>query len=53
MVTSEIGANPLPIIFTEIPPGPEDGVSVMVGTVEDVTVNIFEAELDPSVALTV
>ena len=53
MVTSEIGANPLPIIFTEVPLGPEDGsipedgTSIITGSIKVVTVNVFDAELDP------
>ena len=53
MVTDAIGANPLPMIFTEVPTGPEFGLSVMAGTLEDVTVNGFESDFDPWVATTV
>jgi hypothetical protein len=49
MVTSELGANPLPTILTEVPTGPVFGLMVMAGTVEEVTVNVLEAELDPVV----
>ena len=53
ILTSELGSKLTPVIFIEVPTGPEVGLSTMVGTAEDVTVNVFEAELDPSVALTV
>ena len=47
------GSKPIPEIFTEAPTGPEFGLRKMVGNNGDVTVNVFEAELDPWVALTV
>ncbi len=46
MVTVELGENPVPMISTEVPTGPEIGSRIMTGT-KDVTVNVFEAELDP------
>lgn len=49
MVTTELGENPMPVILTAVPTGPEVGLSVMTGP----TVNVFEADLDPWVALTV
>ena len=49
MVTVELGENPVPVISTGVPKGPEVGLSVMTGP----TVNVFEADLDPWVALTV
>ena len=45
--TVELGSNPIPVIFTEAPTGPEVELSVMAGTPEDVTVNVFDDELDP------
>ena len=53
MVTLELGSKLVPVTSTEVPTGPEVGLSVMTGPVEDVTVNVFESELDPWVALTV
>ena len=53
IVAAAFGSNPLPIIFTEASLGPKVGLSEMVGIVEGVTVNGFEAELDPWVAVTV
>lgn len=53
MVTAVVGAKPVPVIDTGVPIGPDVAFRVMTGTVEDVTVNVFEAELDPCVALTV
>ena len=47
------GSKPIPEIFTEAPTGPEFGLRKMVVNNGDVTVNVFEAELDPWVALTV
>ena len=46
--TGVVGSNKLPVIVTEVSTGPEIGLSVMVG----VTVNAFEAVLDPWVATT-
>ena len=48
--TVELGANPAPIISTDVPTGPEVGSSIMIGTE---TVKSFEAEFPPWVALTV
>ena len=45
MVTVELGENPVPVISTGGPKGPEVGLSV----ITDPTVNVFEADLDPSV----
>ena len=47
--TVELGENPVPVISTGVPKGPKVGLSVMAGP----TVNVFEADLDPWVALTV
>ena len=51
IATVELGSNPIPVIFTEAPTGPEVELKVMVGTPEDVTVNVFDDELDPRVDL--
>ena len=41
-------------MFTDtVPTGPESGLIAMTGFVEDVTVNVAESELDPSLAVTV
>ena len=40
-----LGSKPVPVISTEVPTGPEVGSRVMIGVVEDVTVNVFEAEI--------
>lgn len=40
IVTVEVGSNPAPVTVTEVPAGPEAGLSVMVGAV-----NVFEARL--------
>ena len=53
MVTVELGVNPVPVTFTDVPTGPEVGSRIMTGCHQSVTVNVFEAELDPWVALTV
>ena len=37
--TVELGSNPIPVIFTEAPIGSEVELSVMVGAIEDVSVN--------------
>ena len=47
IVTIELGANPAPEISTDEPTGPEAGSSKMTGFTKAVTVNVFEAELDP------
>ena len=47
MVTVELGSNPAPVIFTEVPTGPEVGSRKMTGFTKAVTLNVFEAELDP------
>ena len=45
----------MPIIFTGVPTGPEVSLSPMIGFRggEDVTVNVAESELNPSLAVTV
>lgn len=53
MVTVELGENPEPVIFTGVPTGPDVELSIMVGVTVDVTVNVFEGELVPSVPITV
>lgn len=53
IVTAELGANPAPAISTEVPTGPEVVLRKMIGFNKAVTVNVFEAELEPCVALTV
>ena len=47
IVTVELGSNPAPVIFTDVPTGPEVGSRKMIGFTKAVTVNVFEAELDP------
>jgi len=47
IATVELGSNPAPVIFTEVPTGSEVELSVMMGTTEDVFVNVSEDELDP------
>jgi hypothetical protein len=50
--TFELGSNPAPVIFTEVPTGSEVELSVMVGATEDVSVNDeFDDDLAPWVAL--
>jgi hypothetical protein len=51
IATVELGSNPAPVILTEVPTGSEVELSVMVGATEDVSVNVFDDELDPWVAL--
>lgn len=51
IATVELGSNPAPVIFTEVPIGSEVELSVMVGATEDVFVNVSDDELDPWVAL--
>ena len=53
MVTAKLGENPVPVISTEVPTGPEVGIRVMAGVVEDVTVKVFESEFPHWLALTV
>jgi hypothetical protein len=53
IVIVELPSKPAPVTITEVPAGPEDGLSAMTGVSKDVTVNVFEAELLPWVALTV
>ena len=45
--TSELGSSPAPTISTDVPTGPEAGSRKMIGFTKAVTVNVFEAELDP------
>ena len=52
MTTVELGANPAPEISTGVPTGPVLGLRNIVGPTKGVTVNVFEAELDPRVAST-
>jgi len=40
MVTVELGANPMPTIFTEVPTFPEVGLRKMMGTDGDVTLKL-------------
>ena len=47
MVTVELGSNPAPSISTDVPTGPEVGSRNMIGFTKAVTLNVFEAELDP------
>jgi hypothetical protein len=47
ITTVELGSKPEPVIFTELPTGPEVELSVMVGTPEDVAVDVVDDELDP------
>ena len=47
IVIVELGPNPAPVTVTEVPLGPEDGSSIITGSIKAVTVNVFEAELDP------
>ena len=47
MVTAEPGSNPAPEISTDVPTGPESGSRKMIGFTKAVTVNVFEAELEP------
>lgn len=47
IVTGELGSNPAPTMFTDVPVGPEVGSRKMIGLTIEVTVNVFEAELDP------
>jgi len=49
MVTVEAGSNPAPVTVTEVPLGPEIGSRKMT----EAAVNVFDADLDPWVALTV
>jgi hypothetical protein len=51
-VISGVGSNSMPVIFTEVPTGPKDGLIAMRGISVGVTVNVFEFDLTPSVALT-
>ena len=53
IVIVELGSNPAPVTVTEVPLDPEGGSSLITRSIKDVTVNVFEAELDPWVALTV
>jgi len=48
-LTVELESNPFPVAFTDFPTGPEVGSSA----IEETTVNGFDAELDPSLAITV
>ena len=47
IVTVELGSNPAPAISTDLPTGPKDGLRKMIGFTKGVTLNVFEAELDP------
>ena len=51
MIISEFGSKLMPVMFTEVPTGPEPGLIAMIGFVEVVTVNAAESELDPSLPL--
>ena len=54
MTISESGSKLMPIIFTEVPTGPECVVKPNDRILaEVVTVNVAESELDPSLAVTV
>ena len=46
-VIVELGVNPAPVISTGVPTGPEVVLRKIIGWTKDVTVNVFEAELDP------
>lgn len=47
IATVELGSNPAPVIFIDAPTGSEVELSVTVGAEEDVSVNVFDDELDP------
>ena len=47
IVIVEPGSNPAPVIFTAVPTGPDDGSRKIIGFTKTVTLNVFEAELDP------
>ena len=51
-VTGVVESKLVPVTVSGVPTGPEVGLRVMAGAVEDVTVNGFEADLDPCVAVT-
>ena len=51
IVTIEFGSSPSPEISTGVPTGPEALLRKIVGPTKGVTENVFEAELDPWVAL--
>ena len=53
IVTLEPGLNPAPVISTDVPTGPDVGSMIIKGFSKDVTLNVFEAEFPPWVALTV
>ncbi len=53
MVTAELGSNPVPVTVTDVPTGPEVGLSVMAVRGDEFTVNVVESELTPSVAETI
>ena len=44
IVIVELGPNPAPVTVTEVPLGPEDGSSIITGSIKVVTVNVFDAE---------
>ena len=46
IATVDSGSNPTPVIFTEAPTGSEVELSVMVGSTEDVFVNVSDDEFD-------
>ena len=45
--------KPVPVIVTGVPTGPDVELSKMVGVTVDLTVNVIEGELVPSVPITV
>ena len=47
ITTVESGSKPKPEIFTGVSTGPSVGLRKRVGTNGELTVNVFEAELDP------
>ena len=47
IVTVELGSNPDPKIPTAVPTGPEVELRKIIGFTKAVTVNVFDAELDP------
>ena len=51
IATVEIGSNPTPVIFIEVPTGSEVELSVMVGATEDLFANVFDDELASCVVL--
>ena len=53
MRISEFASKLMPVMFTKVPTGQKAGLIVMIGLGEDVTVNVAESELNPSLAVTV